>query len=96
MPVMILVSYAVIIAGALVFLMRWYPLAIAAWLDLLVGVLERYVVHMGDAAQARHRDQFRSVEARVGRLEDERAALRWLQVALVTLPLGEHSGQSHD
>ncbi len=83
---MILVYIAITICLGLLVLLQSYPDVVENWLDRLLSEIDE----RADAAQSRLRGQVERVEQRIAKLDDEQAALRWLQVALVTLPIDEH------
>ncbi len=86
---MIVVYVVVTICFGLLVLLQSYPDVVEDWLDRLVSGIDRWLDERADAAQSRLRERIERVEQRIVHLDEEQAVLRWLQVALVTLPIGE-------
>ncbi len=91
--IMMLVYVVVTICFGLLVLLQSYPNVVEDWLDRLVSNLDRWLDERADAAQSRLRERIERVEQRIVHLDEEQAALRWLQLALVTLPIGESGRQ---
>jgi DNA-binding transcriptional MerR regulator len=88
---MIVIYITLIISYGALVLVRYYPLALAAWLEALVDVVDQWLEDEAEAAERRLREKLARVEQRIRELDEERAVLRWLQLALLTFPFGEQS-----
>ena len=86
---MMLVYVVITICSGLLVLLQSYPDVVEDWLDRLVSAIDQWLDQRADAAQSRLRGRIEQVERRLAQLDEERVALRWLQLALVTLPIGE-------
>ena len=88
-----LVYVTVTICYGLLVLLQSYPDVVEDWLDRLVSGIDSWLDQRADAAQSRLRERIERVEQRIAHLDEEQVALRWLQLALVTLPIGESGRQ---